>query len=873
MKSIKQRIFRLLSLLIIIGLGAQLSGCGCSKNSNSSAGSTSEPSLQGLEISVEKATLISGLKTQAYAAALYSDNSSQDISAEAQWFSSDETVVSVDANGQITALQPGTSTIAAVLQNHIASAQLIVENAQLVALRITPSNVQLAQSTQQQFSAEGDFTNGQTSLSQDVTELVSWSSSIPDKISIANGPENKGLATAMTSGTASISATLGNLSSSTLATITTASLTRIEISASQTSVPAATKLQLQATGIFSDDSETDLSTQVSWSSANESLAIINNNGLISALAPGNVDISFSYQGQSAAIAINIRDASLAYLEISPSAPNLTVGSSEQLYATAIYTDGSHLDVTEQATWTSNNENIATIGNTSLNHGEITAVATGNASISAHFNNQTDQTSLAVISAILKSIEIEPSNPSITINNQQQFSVTGHYDNGMTRDLTGQVSWSSDVTSIAEKQANAGYFKGISSGTSKIIATLDKTTAFTELTVTTASLNSISLSPLDISIAKGFSTQLSATGHFSDSSTQDISKSVIWQSSDRTVVSISNANDDVGLLTSLAAGNSTISASFSGINSSTSVTVNEVQLSSIALQLDDNQMSIGSQQVIKAIAHFSDSSSLDISTVVTWSSSDRSIASVSNAENDAGTIHALSSGSVTVSATLGGIVGSTGLSLINDPDAPVSLSIVASPNAILNDATDTSTITVVVQPAGNNGSIADNTAVNIMITEGAAVSNQTINTSSGSASFGFNSIYAGFIKINATIGNISHSAYIYAASNFDNVIPTTAHKFTSYDNNTLLAGSWFSQIVKNLSSRTFTIDQYQFSNGAQIETYPGADFNDGQLSAGRTQAIITVLANDQIDNGVNGDVSLTDVSTGQPVSITEIFTTP
>ncbi len=862
--------FRLLSLIIIIGLGAQLSGCGCSKNSNSTS---AEPTLQGLEISIEKETLISGLKTQAYTAALYSDNSSQDISAEAQWFSSDSTVASVDANGQITALQPGTSTIAAVVQSHIASVQLTVEDAQLIALRIIPGNVQLTQGNQKQFSAEGTYTNGQTTLNQDVTELVTWSTSAPSNISISDAPGSKGLATTIASGTAEINATLNSLTSSAPATITAANLVRIEISVPQTTVPATTKLQLQATGIFADDSETDLSSQVSWSSDNESLATISNTGLISTLAPGVVGLSLSYQGQTADIEVSISDASLAYIEISPSNPNLTAGSSKQLYATAIYTDGSHLDVTEQATWTSSDENIASIGNTNLNHGELTTIAAGKTTISAHFKDQTHQTNLSVTAALLKSIEIEPSNPNIAINTQQPFSVTGHYDNGMTRDLTKQVSWSSTDTSIAEKQSRAGYFKGLTSGTSKIIATLGKTTAFTELTVTAATLNSISLSPLDINIVKGFSTQLSAVGHFSDSSTQDISNSVIWQSSDQATASISNANDDVGLLTSLATGNSTISASFSGISSSTSVTVNEAQLTSISLQLGNNQMFVAEQQAIKAFAHFSDSSSLDISSMVTWSSSDRSIASLSNAENDAGTVYALSSGSVTVTASLGSIDGSAGLSIIDDPDAPVSLSIVASPNVILNDATDSSTITVILRPASSSGSIAENTAINIVITEGASVSTQAINSSAGSASFVLKSNYAGFIKINATVGNISQNAYIYASSTFDSVIPNTAYKSTVYDNNTLLAGSWFSQVVQNLSSRSFTIDQYRFNNGVQSEIYPGTDFNDGQLSAGRTQAIITIIANDQIDNGISGELSLTDDLSAQQISITEVFTTP
>jgi len=871
MKSISTLCLRLLSLLIIIGLGSQLAGC--SKSSTPAAGQA--PTLQALQISIENETLISGLKTQAHAVALYSDNSSQDIGAEALWFSLDSTIVSIDANGIITALKPGATVVSAVVEDKIATANLVVEEGQLVSLRIIPGNVQVALGIQKQFSAEGTYTNGETTLSQDITELVTWSSSDPSKMGISDAPGSKGLATTIATGTTEINATLSNLTASATATITAASLVRIEISAPQTTVPAATKLQLQATAIFSDNSKVDLTTQVDWVSNNNSLATINGNGLVSALAAGNVELSLSYQGQTASIAITISDASLAYIEISPSNPNLAVDNSLQLYATAIYTDDTHLDVTELTTWTSSNENIATIGNTSLNQGEIKAIAAGNTTISAHFNNQTYQTSLTVTSAVLQSLEIEPSNPSIAITTQQQFNATGHYDNGSTQDLTSQVIWSSGNLDIAEKQGDTSYFKGIASGTSKIIAVFGSITAFTELTVTPATLNSISLSPVDISIAKGFSTRLNATGHFSDSSAQDISHSVVWQSSNQSVASISNANDDTGVLNSLAAGTTTVSASFSGISNSTSVTVSETPLTSISLQLANNQMYVGSQQAIKAMAYFSDNSSLDISTLVTWSSSDRSIASVSNAENTAGTIQAVSSGNVTVSASLGGIDGSAGLSIIDDPDAPISLSIITSPNVILDDATDSSTITVIVRPADSSGNVADNTTINLVITEGANVSNQTINTSAGSAGFVFNSNYTGFIKINATIVNtdISNSAYIYTTPNFVSIVPNTAYKFTTYNNNTLLAGSWFSQAIQNLSNRIFTINYYQFNNGIVNRPYPGTNFNNGQLSAGRTQGIITVMANDQIDNGVNTELGLTDDLTGQQINITETFTPP
>jgi hypothetical protein len=66
-------------------------------------------------------------------------------------------------------------------------------------------------------------------------------------------------------------------------------------------------------------------------------------------------------------------------------------------------------------------------------------------------------------------------------------------------------------------------------------------------------------------------QYTATGHFSDNTTQDITKSVTWSSSDTSVATISNQLGSKGLATTDGVtGTTVITATLGNISGSTSL---------------------------------------------------------------------------------------------------------------------------------------------------------------------------------------------------------------------------------------------------------------------------------------------------------------
>jgi len=89
------------------------------------------------------------------------------------------------------------------------------------------------------------------------------------------------------------------------------------------------------------------------------------------------------------------------------------------------------------------------------------------------------------------------------------------------------------------------------------------------------LLSIAVTPANPSMISGTTEQFTATGTYSDNSTRNITSSVKWSSSAKSVATISNGSRSKGMATSKAAGTTTITAKSRGISGSTTLTVTPV----------------------------------------------------------------------------------------------------------------------------------------------------------------------------------------------------------------------------------------------------------------------------------------------------------
>lgn len=176
------------------------------------------------------------------------------------------------------------------------------------------------------------------------------------------------------------------------------------------------------------------------------------------------------------------------------------------------------------------------------------------------------------------------------------------------------------------------------------------------------LVSIEVTPVNPLVEKGFDIQFTATGIYSDNTTKDLTDQVVWLSSNGTVATISNEPSTKGLATGVSGGTSEIQAALHCVSGSTLLTVSEAELVSIEVTPAIPSIAVGFTQQFTATGLFSDGTNENLTNEVVWSSSNATVASISNTPGSQGLAAGLSPGTAQIQATHQGISGSTTLTV-------------------------------------------------------------------------------------------------------------------------------------------------------------------------------------------------------------------
>lgn len=360
-----------------------------------------KPTLGSLAVTPLNPSIAVGLSQQFDAAGSYSDGTTHDLTTSATWSSSNPVVATVNGSGQATAAAVGSATIAAALGAQTGSTNLSVLPS-LLSIQVNPPNPSIAAGTKQPFTATGTFSDGSK---QDLTTSVNWSSSLSSVATIATG----GLANAIVAGQATITASAGSVSGSTLLTVTAATLTAITVAPATPTIAAGTTQPFIATGLFSDGSLQNLTASVSWVSSTPAAATINSNGLATGFAAGLTTITASSGSVSNSAILTVIPAVLTSITVDPANPSVLVGSTQQFKAIGTYSDNSTQDLTGTATWISSNTNVANLSSTGLASG----LMAGTTTISATSQSVSGSTALAVSVPLSPTITAQPTGQLIS----------------------------------------------------------------------------------------------------------------------------------------------------------------------------------------------------------------------------------------------------------------------------------------------------------------------------------------------------------------------------------------------------------------------------------------------------------------------------
>ena len=738
---------------------------------------------------------------------------------------------STNNKGQVAIGSDSSVTVTATLGDISGTIILKPETATLNSIEINPVQLTLATSTKASFHAIGIYSDNS---SKDISNNVFWSTADTNIVSISNGQYNKGSVSALNAGSTTLSATLGGVSGSSTVTVTNSSLEKLTVSNNVTELIPGQSINLLASGLFSDGSQQNLDTTVTWSSSDTSVAIMEGNQL-TAIANGSTIITASSGSKSVSITVTVNSPSLSSIGLDYTQSTVVVGQTLPLTASGIFNDQSSHDISQLVQWQVSDSSIASIDGANINF-----LKTGSVILTASYHTLTTNLTFTVVDTGVTQIIIQPPTGIVTNGSNIQLQAMGILASGEKIDITEGVDWSTNTNE--SNVSNATGSKGqvsIGSYTSvTITATLGNISGTITLNPESATLQSIEVSPVQLTLAKSTKAYLHAFGVYSDNSFKDITNNVFWSSADSSLVSVNNNQGSVGEISALDTGSTTITATMAGISGVASITVNNDSLTSLNLTTDDNSSSVaaGFSKSLNLIGRFQSGSTQNLNMEATWQSFTPNICQIDNKPSGIVIVHAIAKGNCQINASVQD--KSTSL-VIQVTDVTLS-SLNISPSSFELPIGISSTFTI-------TGTFSDNTQTDITRDVAFKTSSNIVSIDNSNARA--TGISPGTATVTVYYGNISSTVDVTVTSAALTSISLSTTTSDYYKGRKILLKA--NGIFSDNSSRDISDQVLWSSNDTSIGTIEnGNNYGILTLKSGGTVTISAKL------NGVSKDLPLT-----------------
>lgn len=448
------------------------------------------------------------------------------------WTSSNSAVATVNASGKVTAVAAGSATITVSSDNNVKATATI-------KVIVSPASISLDKTSVNLEKGASATLKATVNPSDCTDKSVAWTT---DKTAVATVDAN-GKVTAVGAGSAVITAKTSNGKTATATVSVVVSPATITIDKSAVTLEKGATASLVATVGPSDCTD----KSVSWSSDKTSVATVDANGKVTAVAAGSAVITAkTSNGKTAISAITV----VVYpVSISIDRTDLTVekGTSVSLAATVGPSDCTDKSVS----WSSDKTSVATVDA----NGKVTAVGAGSAVITAKTSNGKTATAAVTVIVSPASVTIDKTDVSVIKGNKVTLKATV----GPNDCTDKSVTWTSDNESVAVV-SDSGVVTAVAGGHAVVtVTTSNGKTASANVTVEVPATG-IKLNSYYIDVMVGSQYQLIATISPEDSTEAGLK----WSSSDETVATV----DSNGLVEVLQEGRVTVTVTTSnGLSSS------------------------------------------------------------------------------------------------------------------------------------------------------------------------------------------------------------------------------------------------------------------------------------------------------------------
>lgn len=505
--------------------------------------------VEGINVSPQQILVGSGETFVANASILPSNATNKNVI----WSTNDSSIATINQSGLVRGISLGTTTISATSEEggFIGSSTVIVDNhgddVAVVGILITPENITLESGYTHVFGFVIDPINASN-------KNVTWSSSNPTIASV----DQNGLVTARGEGIVSITITTedGDFSDVSSVTVTepiNGSLlaTRIFVQPQRVSLAEGESIVLS----YEITPVNATNNNVVWSSGNESVATVNQNGVVVAHAEGVVEIAVTLTDGSrtsdSTVTVttpDVDDIPATSIAITPEELIIEIDDTFFLDATVSPSNATNSNVV----WSSTDATVASVSQ----EGFITALSEGTTIITVRTVDGSNLSAVSDITVLeifdVTGVSLSPENLSMDIGDLSQFVVTIAPENATNKN----VMWSSSDESIAIVDEN-GLVTALSEGDVTITVTSQdgNYSAISNVQVLADEpseivVTSVEVTPEELSLEIETSEQLSVTVL----PVEATNVNVTWTSSDETIATVSSE----GLVQGIAVGDATIS---------------------------------------------------------------------------------------------------------------------------------------------------------------------------------------------------------------------------------------------------------------------------------------------------------------------------
>ncbi|QSF43929.1 Ig-like domain-containing protein [Paenibacillus tianjinensis] len=591
------------------------------------------------------------LQVKAKAIGGESATSVKDVSADADWSSSNAGVLTVD-DGRIILVGEGTVTITAKYKGLTASfkAEVGLPYSAIVLKEKDEADVVkelelLVGDDPVELTAMTKAT--ESSNEQPVTGLAEWSSSNESVATV-----KAGTITVLASGKTVIKASYLGVSKAVDVYVRSPYEAILLTPSDDQALFLGESLKVMAKMRNAANSTLNQSADATWTSDNQLAVTVAKDATASADAAATV--TAKAVGSAVIKADNLGVSKMLKVTVYPTITDLTLEKTEQeMYTSDTLTlpkvsgtklDGTKLDISPEIVWTSGNNEIAEIKDGKLaavKAGTVTLtgkIKTGNVSLPAsEVRAKSVELKVTVLNKVLILIGPEDGLGLVIGEEQPLPTVNAVLENGDELDVSGTIAWEVTGTNAVIKQIASGkVIKGLTKGTATLKGTYANKTISIPVSIEQKVVKLV-VEPATLELNLKATKTIKVTGYFANGKSANFSGGMDWESSNPEVATVKGTS-----VKAAAEGTATLTGSYQGITATVKVTV-VPKLAKLTVNETKLTLAAGSSQNVVVTALYDTGKTANVTGSVVWTSSKPSVAKV----NASGTITAVSKGTTSI----------------------------------------------------------------------------------------------------------------------------------------------------------------------------------------------------------------------------------